>query len=106
MKEEIDAVNYVELMLPIYDRLLSDAEVNDLVAFYESPLGRKVIGVMPVIIDQARIAGEERGKLAGQRAFERLLAEGYKPDGTPPQSTETPPGKGDKPEELNLHREQ
>ncbi len=80
LKEELDAVNYVEMMLPIYDKYLSDEEVNELVRFYESPLGRKAIIAMPLIMEQARIVGEQRGLVAGQRAIERIKAEKLLPN--------------------------
>ncbi len=80
LKEELNAVDFVELLLPIYDKHLSDEEVNQLVAFYESPLGRKVTGILPVIMEEARMVGEERGKLAGQRAIDRMKAEHLLPD--------------------------
>ena len=78
-KEELDAVNYTELMLPIYDKHLTDEEVNDLVAFYETPLGRKLIEILPVIYQEGTAAGAKRGQLAADRAIERIKAEGLIP---------------------------
>ncbi len=80
LREELNAVNYVELLLPIYDKYLSDEEVNQLVAFYDSPLGRKVTGSMPVIMAEAQVVGTKRGEVAGQRAIERMKAEHLIPD--------------------------
>ena len=78
-KEELDAINYTELMLPIYDKHLTDGEVNDLVTFYETPLGRKLVEIMPVIYQEGTVAGSKRGQLAAERAIERLKAEGLVP---------------------------
>ena len=78
-KEELDAVNYTELMLPIYDKHLTDEEVNDLATFYETPLGRKLIEIMPVIYQEGTAAGAQRGQLAADRAIERIKAEGLLP---------------------------
>jgi uncharacterized caspase-like protein len=80
LKDEVNAVNFVELMIPIYDKNLSDDEVNDLVSFYESPLGHKMIQIMPVIFNEARVAGEQRGQEAAQRALTRIKAEKLLPD--------------------------
>jgi len=66
----------------IYDRQFTRAEINDLIAFYQTPTGRKAIRTLPTIIKEsmgaARRWAEKVTPIAVKRAKARLRAEGYK----------------------------
>jgi uncharacterized protein len=70
---------FLETYVPIYARRFSAAEVKELIKFYESPAGRKMVEAMPIIREEAYIVGFERGRKIGQRMQERLKAKGYTP---------------------------
>jgi hypothetical protein len=40
----------VDISVPLHDKYFTEAELRDLVAFYKSPTGRKVIAVMPSLV--------------------------------------------------------
>lgn len=61
------------LMVPIYDKHLTHEEIKGLIAFYESPLGHKVIQVLPQIMHEAYAAGQQWGQQIGEElALESL----------------------------------
>ena len=75
-EEEILKVFTVErveaLVFPIYDKYFSDDEIVALIAFYESPLGKKTTGVLPQIMNESRAVGEILGREVQQNAMERI----------------------------------
>lgn len=52
----------VEKVIPIYARHLSAKDVKELIAFYESPVGRKLVAVQPQILQESMAAGQEWGR--------------------------------------------
>ena len=64
----------------IYAKHLTPDDVKGLLTFYRSDLGRKVIGVMPTVMQESGVAGQEWGKdlMPGIMATleRRLRAEG------------------------------
>jgi hypothetical protein len=74
-----------EAMVPIYDRHFTAEEVKGLLAFYETPLGRKVVETLPEVMREAQTFGAERGRIAGLRAMTRMMSEGLL-TGEPPAS--------------------
>ncbi|HJQ33538.1 MAG TPA: DUF2059 domain-containing protein [Pyrinomonadaceae bacterium] len=65
-----------EAMVPIYDRHFTAEEIKGLLAFYETPLGRKVVETLPEVMREAQTFGAERGRIAGLRAMTRMMSEG------------------------------
>jgi uncharacterized protein len=61
----------IELVVPIYDRHLSRDDVRELIRFYESPTGRKLISVMPVVLRDCMAVGQEWGRQVAERALLR-----------------------------------
>jgi uncharacterized protein len=68
-------------MYSVYDRLFSPEEIKELLQFYKSPLGQKVIQAMPILTKEAAEAGKEMGKTLyptiTQRVLARLKKEGF-----------------------------
>ena len=73
--KEVDANQLVELTVPIYARHLSPQDVKDLLVFYESPVGQKMIAVQPAINAEAMAAGQVWGQEVGARIMEKILAQ-------------------------------
>ena len=68
-------------MYSLYDRLFSPDEIKELLQFYKSPLGQKVIQTMPALTTEAVEAGKAMGKTLyptiTQRVLARLKREGF-----------------------------
>lgn len=51
---QLDFHEFVELTFyPLYDKFFTESELRDLVAFYKTPTGLKMIGVMPELTTEA-----------------------------------------------------
>lgn len=68
-------------MVEIYARYLTHDEVLRLIGFYSTNVGRKVISVMPKLLQEGAVAGQEWAAANTSRivkvAEERLRAEGF-----------------------------
>jgi hypothetical protein len=76
-KNEFSAETIIELNVPIYDKYYSLAEIEQLIAFYESPIGRKVTAVLPMLIQDSYAAGVRKGQEVLQKMIEKLKSKGY-----------------------------
>lgn len=69
-----------DLLVEIYHRHLDDKEIRGLIAFYETPLGKKLIEVTPAISQESVAAGMAWGQrmapILNQRITDRLKKEG------------------------------
>lgn len=63
-------------MVPIYQRHFSAEDVTELLKFYRSPLGRKVIAEMPATMAEGMQAGQEWGRERGQAMVAELQKQG------------------------------
>jgi uncharacterized protein len=71
----------VARLIPIYAKHFDQEEVRGLIAFYESELGRKTVGVMPRVMQESALVGQQWGAEIMPRVEktlrERLKAEGF-----------------------------
>ncbi len=56
----------MELMAPVYERHLGEEDIQKLIEFYESPLGKRFVEKMPQIISESQAVGMEYGERAGK----------------------------------------
>lgn len=80
LQEELANGSMENLVVPIYARYFTLDEVEQLLAFYRTPVGRKTIEVMPLLTQESMQVGQSWGMAIGprigQRVAERLAAEG------------------------------
>lgn len=87
MMEELKAEELEESMIPVYARHFTGDDIKHLIAFYQSPFGRKVMREMPQIIMESNEVGvrwgqgvvtrvatrwRDQGKIT-QRAYDQLV---------------------------------
>jgi hypothetical protein len=70
--KEFDSATMIDLVVPVYEKHLTHADVKGMLAFYESPLGQKLIEVTPVITQECMQAGQQWGLEIAQRIQKRL----------------------------------
>src|SRR5262245_24287155 len=75
MSDEFKQVNLSTMYVELYDKYFTSDEIKGLIQFYESPIGKKYIEVLPAITQESMKRGMEVGSTVGQRAFERLVEE-------------------------------
>jgi hypothetical protein len=58
---ELDLAKLIdEIIVPLYDRNFSEAELRDLVAFYRTPTGQKTVSIMPKLVVETMAGFSEK----------------------------------------------
>ncbi|MGH9824438.1 MAG: DUF2059 domain-containing protein [Blastocatellia bacterium] len=70
---------FLDPIAGVYARHFSEDELKQLTAFYETPLGKKMVSSLPDITRECMSIGGSIGRDVMQRAMERLKQKGYKP---------------------------
>lgn len=73
-RAEIDIEELVRMTIPIYDKHFTQAEIRELIAFYQTPLGVKLVEKMPAIAQESMAAGMKWGGELAQKAMAKLEA--------------------------------
>ena len=76
--EKVDPGELVDMTVPIYARHFTHEEIKELVAFYKTPLGQKVIATLPAVMQESMAAGQKWGEELGRKIANELRAEGYR----------------------------
>jgi len=83
-EEIIEKESFNSLFYPIYHKHLTLEELFEIIRFYKTTIGRKLISLMPILTQEGMEAGKVWGgqiaPLAIQRVEERLKKEGIKLD--------------------------
>ena len=82
-RAEVDIQELVRMTIPIYDKHFTQAEIRELIAFYQTPLGAKVVEKMPAIAQESMVAGMEWGEEIVEKAMARLEARKEKKEEQP-----------------------
>lgn len=59
-------------LVPIYDRHFSEGELKQLIAFYQTDLGKKTIAVMPKVMQESLATGQAWGQEMAPKLMARL----------------------------------
>jgi hypothetical protein len=78
-RQKVNTQGLTDLLIPIYSKYYTLADVNDLIAWYQTPLGKKVVTSMPGITKESMQAGTEWGQKLAQDVVHEMDAEGIKP---------------------------
>jgi hypothetical protein len=73
-----DLPRFIEMVMPIWDANFSKAQLEELVAFYKSPLGRHLASVQPVVTQQSMQVGQRWGEQLGTEVAETLRKRGVR----------------------------
>ena len=69
-----------DMVIPIYSDHFTTAEINQIIAFYSTPTGKKVISEMPGVVQESMAAGQKWGEGLARKVGAQLEKEGYKMD--------------------------
>lgn len=70
MEQEAPAL--LASLVPIYDRHFTEAELQQLIAFYQTDLGKKTIAVMPKVMQESLATGQAWGQEMAPKLMARL----------------------------------
>jgi len=77
LRREFDPADMEPTVVAIYDRHFSSDEIHDLIAFYRSPTGQKIIAEQPQILQESLAAGQAWAADVLQRIKSELKQKGY-----------------------------
>ncbi len=69
----------VDSLVPVYAAHFNQTELDQLVRFYESPLGKHLSEVQPLILQESMQVGQRWGMIIGREVGESLSRSGVKP---------------------------
>lgn len=78
--KEMDADAIVKLVIPIYEKYYTDEDIKQINEFYQSETGKKMIKVMPMIVQESMEVGKTWGMEIGQKVMKDLKEKGYLKD--------------------------
>ena len=67
----------VEMLAPVYAKYLNQDELQQIIEFYDSPVGRKLAESTPLITQESMQIGQEWGKKIGEEFVEKMEKKGY-----------------------------
>jgi hypothetical protein len=67
-----DTTRLVELLVPIYASHLTQSELEELLRFYNSPIGQRMTAVQPEIFKESMAAGESWGEMIARTVSDSL----------------------------------
>lgn len=79
--KEVKPETIVDLIVPVYDRNFTDAEIDGMLAFYSSPVGRKMLAKLPVVLQESMEVGQTWGAELSKKIMQRLQQKGYIKEG-------------------------
>jgi uncharacterized protein len=74
-QKHFDPRTLTETVVPIYDKYLSDEDLQGLIDYYQSPLGQRMLKVLPEVAHESQMAGFALGQKAAQETMDELRAE-------------------------------
>lgn len=72
---KMDPTTLTELIVPIYDKYLTDEDVKGLIQLYQTPIGQKLITILPKVAAESQLAGERWGQELGRQCMMEVMAE-------------------------------
>jgi hypothetical protein len=76
-KRGMDPNSLIDLIIPIYSRHFTHDDIRQMIAFYDSPLGRKMTSELPAIMQESMQVGSQWGAALSRQIMERLKDHGY-----------------------------
>jgi hypothetical protein len=67
----------VTMLTPVYKKYLTEGDLNEIIAFYNSPAGKKMAESTPGIMSESMKAGQVWGQAVATRIVDKLKEKGY-----------------------------
>ena len=66
-----------EMLVPVYSKYLTKEDLEELIEFYQSPVGKKFSENTPLIMQESMVIGQEWGRKMGEDFVEKMKKKGY-----------------------------
>jgi hypothetical protein len=73
----VDPTDLNEVVIPIYEKHFTDQEIDAMLQFYQTELGRSIISKLPTVMQESMVAGQLWGQQLATRIIQELLEDGY-----------------------------
>lgn len=83
-QKEMNAKEFQKKLTPVYLKYYTEEDLDGLIMFYNSPIGKKSIEVMPFVMRDAMAIGEKWGQEISKKVITDLQKENYLPPPPPP----------------------
>lgn len=67
----------VEMLVPVYQKHLSQEDLKSLIVFYQTPAGKRYAEKTPLIMQESMQVGQQWGLQIGQKVLQKLSEQGY-----------------------------
>ena len=67
----------VEMLAPVYIKYMTQEDLDEMIRFYQSPVGKKFAKNTPLIMQESMQVGEQWGQQIGIKMEQRLKEKGY-----------------------------
>jgi hypothetical protein len=75
VSEEFKKLDFISINVDLYNEYFTNDEIKGLIQFYESPVGKKAIQVLPEITKKGMRRGMELGGTVAPKALARWIEE-------------------------------
>ena len=75
LRSRIDMDEVVDITIPVYQKYLSEKDVQELIAFHNTPLGQKMLEVTPKIMSDSLVPAMDWGARIGKQVAIEFNAE-------------------------------
>ena len=76
-REKLNVDDLLYQCVPVYDKYYNHDDIKQLIAFYNTPLGKKLVEVNPLLSQETMAIGQKWGEKLGQEIANELIREGY-----------------------------
>ncbi len=73
--ERLKAIDFAEIAIPIYSKNFTSEELQQILAFDQSPTGKKIARLQPAMMAEASAEAQARGRQIGMDVSREILAE-------------------------------
>lgn len=70
MHDELAQLN--DKLFPVYKKYFSHEDLKEIIKFYESPIGKKMVKSQPLIVKESFQIGSEWGRSVAKRVMEKM----------------------------------
>lgn len=71
LKDKFKTEKIIDMIVPVYDKYFTEDDIRQLIKFYQTPVGKKIIKVMPEISSETMILGQKWG----EQIVDEMMAE-------------------------------
>jgi len=67
----------VTMLAPVYEKHMTEADLNEVIKFYSTPAGKKLAEKTPAIMQESMTAGQAWGQAVAEKVMKKLKEKGY-----------------------------